>query len=63
MKHLWATGVNETEKERIGGLEMMDEVEEWNLLASHYCVVWSWRGGEDKETWKSWEEVPRQAGG
>ena len=62
VKHLWETGVDEAEKERIGGLEMMDEVEEWNLLASHYCVVWGWRGGENEEIWKPWEEVSRQAG-
>ena len=60
VKHLWETGVSEAEKERISGLEMMDEVEEWNLLASHYCVVWGWRGEEGRETWKSWEENPRQ---
>ena len=60
VKHLWETGVSEAEKERISGLEMMDEVEEWNLLASHYCVVWGWRGGQDKETWKLWDELPRQ---
>lgn len=60
VKRLWDMSVNEAEKERIGGLEMMDEVEEWNLLASHYCVVWGWSGGEDKEIWKQWEKVPQQ---
>jgi len=60
VKRLWETGVNEVEKERISCLEMMDEVEEWNLLASHYCVIWGWRGGEDKETWRLWDELPRQ---
>ncbi len=63
VKHLWETGVTEVEKERISGLEMMDEVEEWNLLASHYCVVWGWRGGDDKKTWKLWVEVASQEGG
>ena len=60
VKHLWETGVSEAEKERISGLEMMDEVEEWNLLASHYCVVWGWRDGEDEEAWRPWQEVPGQ---
>ena len=60
VKYLWETGVRDGEKERIGSLEMMDEVEEWNLLAGHYCVVWGWRGGEG-ENWKLWEEVSSQA--
>lgn len=37
--------VTEEEKARVAGLEMMDEVEEWRLLAGHYCVVWGWRNG------------------
>ena len=63
VKHLWDIGVNEAERERISGLEMMDEVEEWNLLASHYCVVWGWRGGKDNEIWKPWEEVQQREEG
>ena len=31
------------ERRRIEGLEWLDEVEEWRLLASHYCVAWGWR--------------------
>ena len=36
--------VADAEKERIGRLEMLDEVEEWQMLARHYCVAWGWRG-------------------
>ena len=36
--------VADAEKERIGRLEMLDEVEEWRMLARHYCVAWGWRG-------------------
>lgn len=42
---LWERWVDEQEKERVGGLEMLDEIEEWRLLAGHYCVAWGWRGG------------------
>lgn len=48
--------VAEAERERVERLEWLDEVEEWKLLASHYCVAWGWRDGEDKavfgEAWK-----------
>lgn len=44
VNELWHKGVDEKEKERVAGLEMVDEVEEWELLAGHYCVVWGWRG-------------------
>jgi len=36
--------VPEIERERVERLEWLDEVEEWKLLASHYCVAWSWKG-------------------
>jgi [phosphatase 2A protein]-leucine-carboxy methyltransferase len=36
--------VPEAERERIERLEWLDEVEEWKLLASHYCVAWGWKG-------------------
>ncbi|KAL4895805.1 leucine carboxyl methyltransferase superfamily [Aspergillus ambiguus] len=44
---LWERWVSETEKERVAGLEMLDEMEEWQLLARHYCVAWGWRGAFD----------------
>lgn len=40
---IWENWISEDEKERVAGLEMMDELEEWHLLAQHYCVVWGWR--------------------
>ena len=50
VRSLWAESVGIEEKERVSGLEMVDEVEEWDLLAGHYCVAWGWRGGG--EEWK-----------
>lgn len=44
---VWEGEVSGGEKERVGGLEMVDEVEEWRLLAGHYCLAWGWR--EDGE--------------
>ncbi|KAK4925165.1 hypothetical protein LTR28_012281, partial [Elasticomyces elasticus] len=40
---IWTEWIGEKEKERVAGLEMLDEVEEWKLLARHYCVAWGWR--------------------
>lgn len=60
---LWENGVDEDEKARVGGLEMVDEVEEWRLLAGHYCVAWGWRDGEAEEkgkgVWELWKEVAK----
>lgn len=36
----------EGEKTRIETLEMLDEVEEWDLLQSHYCVALGSRGSD-----------------
>ncbi|KAK0672729.1 putative leucine carboxyl methyltransferase 1 [Cercophora samala] len=41
---IWDEWVGEGEKERVDGLERLDEVEEWKLLAGHYVVVWGWKG-------------------
>lgn len=41
---IWNKWVLDEEKDRVNGLEGLDEVEEWNLLASHYIVAWGWRG-------------------
>ena len=50
---IWKHWVGEAEKERVEGLEWMDEVEEFVLLARHYCVAWGWRGFEDGSAWRS----------
>ncbi|KAL8999403.1 MAG: hypothetical protein Q9169_001717 [Polycauliona sp. 2 TL-2023] len=59
---VWEMGVGREEKERVAGLEMVDEVEEWRLLAGHYCVAWGWRDGDGdeegkgKRIWEGWRE-------
>jgi [phosphatase 2A protein]-leucine-carboxy methyltransferase len=44
VEDIWETWVAPEEKERVDGLEGLDEVEEWKLLADHYIVAWGWRG-------------------
>mgnify|MGYP000851879531 CR=1 FL=1 len=62
---IWERWVSEKEKERVAGLEMLDEVEEWKLLAQHYCVAWGWRdarGGEYDGVFDAWRDVEAQQG-
>ena len=63
VKDLWDKGVEEKEKERVAALEMVDEVEEWELLAGHYCVAWGWRRGAKDELWEGWNEMAERLGG
>ena len=32
---------------RISRLELLDEMEEWQLLAGHYCIAWGWKTADD----------------
>ncbi|KAL5045336.1 leucine carboxyl methyltransferase 1 [Aspergillus fruticulosus] len=58
---LWERWVAEEEKERVAGLEMLDEMEEWKLLAQHYCVAWGWREGSTRFTgWRELEQQPAE---
>lgn len=59
---LWNNWVSESEKERVAGLEMLDEMEEWQLLARHYCIAWGWRGGEDPSAFNGWKSLRAQQG-
>ena len=40
------------EGERTEKLEWLDEIEEWKLLASHYCIAWAWRDEWFSQAWK-----------
>lgn len=59
MNKLWQKGVDEEEKLRVSRLEMVDEIEEWELLAAHYCVVSAWRDGENSNIWDGWKRPER----
>lgn len=52
VEEAWDQWIAREERERVDALEGLDEVEEWQMLARHYAVVWGWRG----EGWKGWEE-------
>jgi len=52
--------IAEEERARVERLEWLDEVEEWRLLAKHYCVAWGWRDGEGEGEGvfgRAWKEV------
>ena len=57
---IWKQWIDESEKERVEGVEWMDEVEEWRLLMQHYCVAWGCRSGgsEGEEVFDGWKGVP-----
>jgi len=48
---IWENWISPEEKERVDRLEGLDEVEEWNLLAGHYCISWGWRG-KSLQSWR-----------
>lgn len=50
---IWKHWIQEDEKERIDRLEWMDEVEEFVLLARHYCIAWGWKGFVQNSEWQS----------
>ncbi|EXJ80613.1 hypothetical protein A1O3_06897 [Capronia epimyces CBS 606.96] len=49
---IWQRWTPPEEKERVDGLEWMDELEEFVLLAKHYCICWGWRGYGEGSGWK-----------
>lgn len=42
IENIWQTWIPENERERVDSLEGLDEVEEWQMLARHYAIVWGW---------------------
>lgn len=57
IERIWENWISYGEKERVDGLEGLDEVEEWQMLARHYAVVWGWRGDSGWSNWKSLRET------
>ncbi|CAI7632479.1 unnamed protein product [Penicillium viridicatum] len=62
IEFIWKRWVNEDEKERVAGLEMLDEMEEWQLLARHYCIAWGWRDRHDVPAFAGWKDLEGQQG-
>ncbi|CAK7225911.1 carboxy methyl transferase for protein phosphatase 2A [Sporothrix bragantina] len=48
---IWRAWVTDDEQERVNRLDGLDEVEEWELLASHYVVAWGSRGAHFDAAW------------
>ena len=61
VEFLWEHWISREEKERVAQVEMLDEVEEWKMLAQHYCVAFGWRNGSSVDghlpTFSAWEEL------
>jgi [phosphatase 2A protein]-leucine-carboxy methyltransferase len=60
---IWEQWVSKAETERVARCEMLDEVEEWLLLAGHYCVAWGWRDvSDDGIISTAWGDIKGQDG-
>lgn len=57
---IWKHWIPEREKERVAGLEMLDELEELELLLKHYCFAWGWRDGDGDVFSTAWADVQEQ---
>ncbi|KAI9737385.1 MAG: carboxy methyl transferase for protein phosphatase 2A [Cirrosporium novae-zelandiae] len=55
---LWEKWVIKSEKGRVSELEMLDEIEEWQMLARHYCVAWGWR--DERNAFQGWNDLQGQ---
>jgi [phosphatase 2A protein]-leucine-carboxy methyltransferase len=62
IEFIWNRWVSEQEKDRVAGLEMLDEMEEWQLLARHYCIAWGWRDQDDVSAFAGWKDLEAQQG-
>lgn len=61
--YIWRHWVSEEEKERVAGLEFLDELEELELLLRHYCIAWGWRNGDSDVFSRAWDSGGGQGGG
>lgn len=62
IEFIWKRWISESEKDRVAGLEMLDEMEEWQLLAQHYCIAWGWRNRDDASAFDGWKSLMSQSG-
>jgi len=54
--------MGDAELQRIAKIELLDELEEWRLLASHYCIAWGWKRGQDPQNvafhiFDGWDDI------
>jgi [phosphatase 2A protein]-leucine-carboxy methyltransferase len=61
INYIWKHWLDQTEKDRVARCEMLDEVEEWIMLAQHYCIVWGYRESTENRIFsESWHDLPFQ---
>lgn len=58
--YIWRYWISEEEKERVAGLEFLDELEELELLLRHYCIAWGWRNGSTDIFSRAWASMGGQ---
>lgn len=54
IKQIYDEWFDHYDKMRISKVELLDEIEEWDLLASHYCVAWGWKDEHENGYFKEW---------
>ncbi|KAG4304616.1 hypothetical protein PORY_002009 [Pneumocystis oryctolagi] len=54
IKQIFDEWYDHDDKVRISKVEFLDEIEEWDLLASHYCVAWGWIDEHENGYFKEW---------
>jgi [phosphatase 2A protein]-leucine-carboxy methyltransferase len=60
---IYGKWVDKTEQQRVARCEMLDEIEEWVLLAQHYCVAWGARDADGAIFGAAWKDFPTQQDG
>lgn len=58
--YIWRNWISDEEKERVAGLEFLDELEELELLLRHYCIAWGWRNGSSDVFSRAWASLGDQ---
>jgi tRNA wybutosine-synthesizing protein 4 len=56
MNDIYETWTSPAEKERVSGLENMDELEEWRLLTKHYALCWAFHDGNSSGIFDSYHK-------
>lgn len=62
IEFIWEKWIGEDEKERVSDIEHLDEMEEWQLLARHYCIAWGWKDGNYPLVFSGWHSLRAQPG-
>lgn len=61
---LWENWIDHKEHVRLSTILMVDEEEEWKLLAGHYLVCWAAREAEEKEgAFEGWDDMEGEVEG